>query len=88
MLELLVRLECKRQDLIRKRALRQIGESGIPFWGIAGLVFFVSLFPLVVTAPVGVAEIPADATLCGGLILAGFILCATVVGAPLGLFLL
>jgi hypothetical protein len=88
MLELLVRLECMRQGLIRKRALRQVGESGTFFWGLAGLVFFITLFPLLVTAPAAVETVPPDAELCGGLILAGFILCATVVGAPLGLFLL
>lgn len=88
MLELLVRLECKRQDLIRKRALRQIGESGTSFWGIAGLVFLLWFFPLLLTAPAGVAEAPPMAALEGGLIVGGFVLCVTIVGAPIGLFLL
>lgn len=88
MLELLVRLECKRQDLSKKRALRQIGESGNSFWGIAGLVFFISLFPLLIAAPAAAAAAPPEAGLVGGLVLAGFILCATVVGAPIGLVLL
>jgi hypothetical protein len=88
MLQLLVRLECKRQDLIRKRALRRISEPGTAFWGIAALIFFVSLFPLLLAAPVAVAATPPEATLVGGLILGGFILCATVVGAPIGLVLL
>jgi hypothetical protein len=88
MLELLVRLECKRQDLIRKRALRQIGESGTSFWGIASLIFFISLFPLLIAAPAAAAATPPEAGLVGGLTLAGFVLCATVVGAPIGLVLL
>ena len=88
MLELLVRLECKRQDLIRKRALRHFSNTGTSFWGIAGLIFFISLFPLLLTAPAAPAEVPPEATLVGGLILAGFVMCATVVGAPVGFVLL
>ena len=88
MLDIVVRLECKRQNLVKERSLQQFGHSINSLWGLAGLVFFVTLFPLVVTAPAAVETVPDAASLLGGLILAGFILCATVVGAPLGLFLL
>jgi hypothetical protein len=85
-LQLLVRLECKRQDLIRKRALRQIGESGTSFWGIAGLIFFISLFAMAASPPATVVATPW-AELVVMLILGGFILCATIVAAPIGLAL-
>ncbi len=87
MLELLVRLECKRQAFIRRRLIQNLG-SGSAYWGIAGLIFFVSLFPLLIAPPAGAAAAPPEATLVGGLILGGFILCATIVGIPIGLVLL
>lgn len=88
MLQLMVRLECRRQGLIRKMALRQIGESGMSLWGIAGLLFFVALFPLLVTAPVSVAEVPSLVEFVGGLAGVGLVLCLTIVGAPIGFVLL
>lgn len=87
MLELLVRLECKRQAFIRRRLVQNFG-SGPAYWGIAGLIFFVSLFPMIVAPPVTLATAPPEAVAVGGLILIGFILCATIVLAPLGLVLL
>ena len=87
MLKFLVGLELKRQAIIRKKYLQNL-SSGSAFWGIAGLIFFVSLFPLLISAPVAAAEAPPEAGAVGGLVLAGFVLCATVVGAPIGLALL
>jgi hypothetical protein len=87
MLELMVRLECKRQAFIRRRLVQNLG-SGPAYWGIAGLIFFVSLFPMLIAAPAAVAVAPPAAGAVGGLVLAGFVLCATIVGAPIGLVLL
>jgi len=88
MLQLLVRLECKRQDLISKRLLRHLGEPGTAFGGIAGLIFFISLFPMLVAPPVALAEAPPEAVTVGALVLTGLAFCATIVGAPIGLMLL
>jgi hypothetical protein len=87
MLELLVQLECKRQAFIRRRLIQNIG-SGTAYWGIAGLIFFISLFPMIIAPPVTLAAAPPEAVAVGGLILAGFALCATIIGLPLGLLLL
>jgi hypothetical protein len=87
MLELLVRLECKRQDLISRRFLRHLGESGTSFWGIAGLIFFLFLFPMIISPPVAVAETPPEAVIVGVLVSVGLFMCATIVGAPIGLLL-
>lgn len=87
MLQLLVQLECKRQAFIRKRFIQNIG-SGPAYWGVAGLIFFISLFPTIISPPVAVTEAPPEAVAVGVLIFAGFALCATIVGAPLGLLLL
>jgi len=87
MLQLLVRLECKRQAILRKRLLQNLG-SGPAYWGIAGLIFFLSLFPMIISPPTAVVGTPPEAALVGGLILGGFILCATIFLAPVGLVLL
>ena len=86
-LELLVRVECKRQAFIKKRLIQNIG-SGSSYWGIAGLIFFISLFPMLIAPPVAVAGAPPEAIAVGGLILVGFIMCASIVMAPIGLLLL
>jgi len=88
MLELLVRLECKRQDLISRMLLRRSGEPGTAFWGVAGLLFFLFLFPMIISPPVALAGTPPEAAAVGSLILAGLVCCATIVGAPIGLMLL
>jgi len=88
MLQLMVRLECKRQDLISKRLLRHLGEPSTAFWGIAGIIFFISLFPMLVAPPVALAEAPPEAVAVGGLVAVGLFMCATIVGAPIGLVLL
>jgi len=88
MLQLLVRLECKRQDLIRRRLLQHLGESGTSFWGIAGLIFFLFLFPIIISPPVAVAETPPEAVIVGVLVTVGLTLCATIFLAPVGLVLL
>ncbi len=87
MLELLVQLECKRQAFIRRRLIQNLG-SGPAYWGIAALIFFTSLFPMLISPPVAVAASPPEAVAVGGLILGGFILCATIFLAPVGLVLL
>ena len=87
MLELLVRLECKRQAFIRRRLIQNIGSSPA-YWGIAALIFFISLFPMIIAPPVTLAAAPPEAVAVGALILTGFVLCATIIGAPLGLLLL
>jgi hypothetical protein len=86
--ELLVRFECQTQAFIRRRLLRNIGDSGHAYFGIAGLIFFVSLFAMLIAPPVAVAEAPPEAVIVGGLILGGFLMCATIVLAPIGLVLL
>jgi hypothetical protein len=88
MFELLVRFECRRQAFIRRRLLRNIGDSGHAYFGIAGLIFFLCLFPMLIAPPVAVAAAPPEAVAVGGLILVGFIMCATIVLAPIGLILL
>ena len=87
MLELLVQLECKRQAFIRRRLIQNLG-SGTAYWGIAGLIFFISLFPMIIAPPVTLAAAPPEAVAVGGLILAGFLMCATIFLAPIGLVLL
>jgi len=88
MLELLVRLECKRQELISRRLLRRSGESGTSFWGIASLIFFLFLFPMIISPPVAVAEAPPEAVIVGVLVTLGLIFCGTIFLAPVGLVLL
>ena len=87
MLELLVQLECKRQAFIRRRLIQNIGSSPA-YWGIAALIFFISLFPMIIAPPVTLAAAPPEAVAVGGLILAGFLMCATIFLAPIGLVLL
>jgi len=88
MFELLVRFECQRQAFIRGRLLRNIGDSGHAYFGIAGLIFFISLFPMLIAPPVAVAETPPAAVAVGALVLVGFVMCATIILAPVGLVLL
>ena len=87
MLQLLVQLECKRQAFIRRRLIQNIGSSPA-YWGIAALIFFISLFPMIIAPPVTLAAAPPEAVAVGGLILAGFLMCATIFLAPIGLVLL
>jgi hypothetical protein len=88
MFELLVRFECQRQAFIRRRLLRNIGDSGHAYFGIAGLIFFMCLFPMLIAPPVAVAEAPPAAVAVGALVLTGFVMCATIILAPVGLILL
>ena len=88
MLQLLARLECERQAFIRRRLIQNLGQSGTAYWGIAGLLFFLFLFPMIIAPPVALAEAPPEAVLVGGLVVAGFIMCATIILAPVGLVLL
>lgn len=88
MFGLLVWLECKRQALIRRGLPRNIGDSGHAYFGIAGLIFFLCLFPMLVAPPVAVVEAPPAAVAVGTLVLVGFVLCATIILAPIGLILL
>jgi len=88
MLQLLVRLECKRQDLIRRRLLRNLGNPGSAYLGLAGLLFFLFLFPMIISPPVAVAEAPPEAVVVGGLVAVGLFMCATIFLAPVGLVLL
>lgn len=87
MLQLLIRLECKRQALIRRRLVQNL-SSGPAYWGIAALIFFICLFPMLVAPPVALAEAPPEAVVVGALIFVGFLMCATIIMAPLGLVLL
>jgi hypothetical protein len=88
MLQLVARLEYERQAFIRRRLLRNLGASGPAYWGIAGLLFFLFLFPMIIAPPVALAEAPPEAVAVGGLVVAGFVLCATIILAPVGLILL
>ena len=88
MFELLVRFECQSQSFIRRRLLCNVGHSGHAYFGIAGLIFFIALFPMLVAPPAAVAAAPPEAVAVGGLIFVGFIMCATIVLAPVGLMLL
>ena len=88
MLQLLIRLEYKRQDFIRSKLMLNFVNSATAYFGIAGLIFFIALFPMLISPPVAVAEAPPEAVVVGGLILVGFLMCATVVLAPVGLVLL
>jgi len=88
MFELLVRLECERQAFIRRRLLRNIGDSGHAYFGIAGLIFFLCLFPMLVAPPVALVEAPPAAVAVGALVLMGFVMCATIILLPVGLVLL
>ena len=87
MFELLVRFECKRQAFIRRRLLRNIGDSGDTYLGIAGLIFFLCLFPMLVVPPAALAVAPPAAVVVGALVLLGFVMCATIILAPVGLIL-
>ena len=87
MFELLVRFECKRQAFIRRRLLCNIGDSGHTYFGIAGLLFFLCLFPMLVVPPAALAVAPPAAVAVGTLVLVGFVMCATIILAPVGLIL-
>lgn len=84
----LVWLECERQAFIERKLLPNIGDSSHAYFGIAGLIFFLCLFPMLVAPPVAVAEAPPAAVVVGSLVLVGFVMCATIILAPVGLILL
>lgn len=87
MVEMLFRMECVRQE-VRETLLRQFGDLDQRFLGIAGLIFFVALFPMLIAPPAAVAEAPPEAVAVGALVLVGFLLIATVILAPLGFVML
>ena len=65
MLQLLFQLECKRQAFIRRRLVQDLG-SHTAYWGIAGLLFFIFLFPMIIAPPAAIAEAPPEAVVVGG----------------------
>ena len=81
--ELVFRIECARQA-VADRLLRRFGELDHSFLGIAALVFFIALYPVIIAPPVAVAEVPPAAVVVGALILLGFVCMATIILAPLG----
>ncbi len=83
MVELLVRLEYRRQAL-RKRVLGSLTDLDRSFFGLAALIFFAFL-PTIVAPAVAAAAAPPESVVVGALILIGTILCATVIAAPVGL---
>jgi hypothetical protein len=86
MLELIIPFEFVQQALI-SRLPGDFVSLDRKFFGLAGLFFFLYLFPMIIAPPVALAEVPVEAVLVGGLILAGFVLCATIVLAPIGFIL-
>jgi len=84
MLEFLFRLEYKRRSL-RRRVLDNCTDLDRRFFGIAALIFFVALFPMLLAPPAAVAVAPPEAVVVGSLILLGFLLSATIVLLPVGL---
>ena len=87
MLELTIPFEFMKQALLRRLADGSFGTEMRDF-GIAVFLFFIYLFPMIIAPPVSLAEAPVEAVLVGGLALAGLLLCATIVLAPVGLVLL
>ena len=83
MLELLIRLECKRQAC-RRRLLGHFTNLDRSYFGLAALIFFAFL-PAIVQPALAAAEAPPEAVVVGALILIGCILCATIIAAPIGL---
>lgn len=86
MFELLVQLKLRRQAFIRRRLPRNESGSDHSYFAIASLIFFLSL-PLIVCPPVALVEAPPAAVVIAVLVVLGFILCATIVLAPIGLIL-
>lgn len=87
MQELILPFEFVKQTLIRRLAGDSIGAH-MSYFGVAVFLFFLYLFPMIIAPPVALAEAPVEAVLVGGLALAGFVLCATVILTPIGLILL
>ncbi len=83
MLELLVRLEYKRQAL-RKRVLGCLADLDRSFLGLAALVLFAFL-PTIVAPALAATEAAPEGVVVGALILIGTILCATIIAAPVGI---
>ena len=86
MLEVLVRLEYKRQAL-RQRLMAGFADLDGCFFGLAALIFFACL-PTIMAPPVAAAAAPPEAVAVGVLIMVGCVMCATIIGAPVGLILL
>ena len=87
MLELLIRLEYKRQAL-RRRVLGKVGISDDSYFGIAVMAILFGLFMGPLTWPSwGIAAGPFWLAMLV-LIVGGLLLCATVILAPVGLILL
>jgi len=82
-LELLVRLECKRQAC-RRRLLGHFTDLDRRYFGLAALIFFAFL-PTIMAPALAAAATPPEAVVVGALIFAGCLLCATVIAAPIGL---
>ena len=86
MLELLVRLECKRQ-VLRGKLLGRLGLSGDRYHAMVGLILFLyfALIPVtIVVTPL--AGIPFFSILAG-LVVLGVLLLFTVMLAPVSLIL-
>lgn len=84
MLELLIRLEYKRQAC-RRRALGESTQRGDSYFGVALIVLLLAIVPPTALVPL----VPLGSTLgLVVLVIGGLVLVLTIVGAPLGLLLL
>ena len=83
MIDVLVRLEYKRQAL-RRRILRMMTGDGACYLVIGAIVFIIAL----VVTPLGPAALPPLSILAGSLIVVGGLILFTIVFIPVGLFLL
>ena len=88
MQELILPFEFVKQALIMRRLAGDSIGADRSYLGVAVFIFFLYLFPMIIAPPIALAEAPVEAVLVGGLALAGFVLCATIILAPIGLILL
>jgi hypothetical protein len=86
LLELLIRLEYRRQTF-RRKLLDGAGDLDGCFLGLAALIFFAYL-PTIAAPAAAAAAAPPEAVAVGALVMIGCIFCATIIGAPLGLVIL
>lgn len=83
MLELLRQLEEKRQVLRRQLLGDFSSDYDHSFFGLAFLVFMVSLFPMIVFPPSAIATVMPGAVMVGALVFVGFFFAATIILLPL-----
>ena len=86
MLEVLIRLEYKRQAL-RRKILKHFSGAETGLYAIGGVIAFALCTGLIVPTTAA-ATAPPETVAAGVAISLGLVLCATVILLPVGLFFL